>query len=111
MIKSKQNTEYRKCKYFVFEKVGEMTKVFFKDKGKISSSNMEDELKYCQNMSKYCSKASVKWYHLNFYGSSEKVLDKFFGANFHRCLKGSICLIDGMSALERLHCVTIACWR
>ena len=42
------------CKYFVFAKVKEMTKVYFKDKSSSSSSSssMEDQLKYviiCQN--------------------------------------------------------------
>ena len=32
------------CKYFVFSKVEEMTKVYFQDKKKISSSSKEHQL-------------------------------------------------------------------
>ena len=32
------------CKYFVFAKVKEMTKVYFKDKSSSSSSSMEHQL-------------------------------------------------------------------
>ena len=33
------------CKYFVFPKVEEMTKVYFKDRRKISSSSMGHQLR------------------------------------------------------------------
>ena len=46
MIKLKQNMEYKETKKStVFAKVEEMTKVYFKDKRKISSSSMEHQLK------------------------------------------------------------------
>ena len=47
-----KGTKNMKCKYFVFAKVEEMTKVYLKDKRKISSSSMKHQLKLvtvCQN--------------------------------------------------------------
>ena len=32
-----------------------------------------------------------------------------FGAKIHMCLKGSIHIMNGMSALESLYCVAIEC--
>ena len=47
---------------------------------------------------------------INSLDSQKRQLKKLvFGAKFHMCLKGSIHIMNGMSALERLYCVAIEC--
>ena len=50
------------------------------------------------------SESLTHWTH-----KSGQLIKLVFGAKFHMCFNGSIHVMNGMSALERLYCVAIEC--